>query len=183
MFAWINQSNKGIYKVKCQKGYSMFIKTMNIELLGIFQCEYHPRCCNYCTSIMFSLLGLITSKVSLTNHPKVRTNGTFWRSECSSLQMLQGMNSVVGERIKSKAKWDLVLINQRWTRPLISIKKKSPRSMGLKLQIHYSLSCTMFNANLVNFILIYPATLWCIWRSNFLWIKPRKSYGTHWTNP
>jgi len=27
---------------------------------------------------------LITSKVSLTNHPKVGTNGTFWRSECSS---------------------------------------------------------------------------------------------------
>ena len=63
-------NNKGIYKVKCQKGYSMFIKTMNIEVLGIFQCEYHPRCCNYCTSVMFSLLGLITLSTSLTNRHK-----------------------------------------------------------------------------------------------------------------
>jgi len=70
MFAWINQSNNGIYKVKCQKRYSMFIKTMNIEVLGIFQWEYHPRCCNHCTSVMFSLLGLITSNTSLTNHLK-----------------------------------------------------------------------------------------------------------------
>jgi len=72
--------------------------------------------------------------------------------------MLQGVNSVVGGRIKSKSKGDLIPINQRWTRPLINIKKKSSRSMGLKLQIHYSLPCTMFNANLVNFILLYPAT-------------------------
>ena len=50
---------------------------MNIKVLGIFQWEYYPRCCIHCTSVMSLLLGLITLKVSLTNHPKVRTNGTF----------------------------------------------------------------------------------------------------------
>jgi len=80
---------------------------MNIKVLGIFQWEYYPWCCNYCTSIVSLLLGLITSKVSLTNHPKLRTKGTFWRSGCSSLHMLLTMNNVVGEKLASKAKGDL----------------------------------------------------------------------------
>jgi len=80
---------------------------MNIKILGRFQWEYYPRCCNYSTSVVSLLLGLITSKVSLTNHPKVRTKGTFWRSECSFLHMLLTMNNVVGEKLASKAKGDL----------------------------------------------------------------------------
>ena len=79
-----------------------------LEVLGIFQRGYCPRDYNYCTSVVSLLLGLITSKVSLTNHPKVRTKETFWRSECSSLHMLLTMNSVVGEKLTSKAKGDLV---------------------------------------------------------------------------
>ena len=43
---------------------------MKIEVLGLFQWEYHPRGCNNCTSVIFSLLGLITSSIGLTNHPK-----------------------------------------------------------------------------------------------------------------
>jgi len=77
---------------------------MNIKVLGIFQWECYPRCCIHCNSVVSLLLGLITSKLSITNHPKVRTKGTFWRSKCSSLQMLQTMNSVVGGKIKSKSK-------------------------------------------------------------------------------
>ena len=80
---------------------------MNIKVLRIFQWEYYPRCCNYCTSVVYLLLGLITLKVSLTSHPRVRTKGTFWRSECSSLHMLLTMNNVVGEKLASKAKGDL----------------------------------------------------------------------------
>jgi len=61
--------NKGIYKINVKKDIQ-FSFTMNIDVLGIFQWEYHPRCCNHYTSVMFSLLGLITSSTSLTNHPK-----------------------------------------------------------------------------------------------------------------
>lgn len=75
-----------------------------LEVLRIFQREYCPRDYNYCTSVVSLLLGLITSKVSLTNHPKVRTKWTFWRSECWSPHMLLTINNVVGGKIKSKAK-------------------------------------------------------------------------------
>jgi len=53
---------------------------------------------------MFSLLGLITLKESLANHPKVRTTKTLWRSECSSQHMLLSMNCTVGKKLKCKAK-------------------------------------------------------------------------------
>jgi len=46
------------------------------------------------------------------------------------------MNSVVGEKLASKAKGDLA---SEITCPLIKINK-SPKSMGLKLQTHYLLS-------------------------------------------
>jgi len=40
-------SNKGIYKdIQCS------FKTMNIEVLWIFEWEYLRRCCNYCTSVL-----------------------------------------------------------------------------------------------------------------------------------
>ena len=95
---------------------------MNIKVLGIFQWEYYPSCCIHCTSVVFSLLELITSKVSLTNHPKVRTKWTFWWSECSYLHMLLTMNSVVGEKLASKAKGDLA---SEIICPLIKIKQIS----------------------------------------------------------
>jgi len=87
-----------------KRNFKVHSKLWALEALGIFQRGYYPRGYNYCTSVMSLLLGSITSKVSLTNHPKVRTNGTFWRSECSSLHMLQTMNNVVGGKIKCKQK-------------------------------------------------------------------------------
>ena len=80
-----------------KRNFKVHLRLWTLEVLGIFQREYYPRGYNYCTSVMSLLLRLITSKVSLTNHPKVRTNGTFWRSECSYEHMLQTMNNIVGE--------------------------------------------------------------------------------------
>jgi len=77
--------------------FKVYSRLWTLEDLGIFQRGYYPRSYIYFTSVMSLLLGLITSKVSLTNHPKVGTNGTLWRSECSSQHMLQFMNSIVDE--------------------------------------------------------------------------------------
>jgi len=100
-------SNKGIYKNNVKKVFKVHSRLWTLEVLGILQRGYCPRNYNYCTSVVSLLLGLITSKLSLTNHPKVRTKGTFWRSECSSMHMLLTMNSIVGEKLASKAKGDL----------------------------------------------------------------------------
>jgi len=72
-------SNKGMNKEKCQKRPSRFIQDYEHlkYVLGIFQRGYYPRGCNYCTYVMSLLLGLITSKVSLTNHPKVKNKWNF----------------------------------------------------------------------------------------------------------
>ena len=43
--------------------------------------------------------------------------------------------------------------------------------MGLKLQTHYSLSCTVTKADLVDLVQLYPtlsSNFLCIWRSYFL---------------
>jgi len=100
-------SNKGIYKNNVKKVFKVHSRLWRLEVLGIFQRGYFPRNYNYCTSIVSLLLGLITTKVSLTNHPIVRKKGTFWRSICSSLHMLLTMSSVVGEKLASKAKGSL----------------------------------------------------------------------------
>jgi len=61
------------------------------------------------------------------------------------------MNSVVGGKLKSKAK-RRSCPNQSeidtFSVDTVQYQAKSPRSMGLKLQIHYSLSSTQSNANL-----------------------------------
>jgi len=61
------------------------------------------------------------------------------------------MNSKVVEKLKTKAKEDLVLINQRRTRIRYDIEKIScisHRSMGLKIAEPLSLSCTQSNADM-----------------------------------
>jgi len=63
-------SNKGIYKVNAKKDIQCSLKTMNIEVLEIFQREYHPRCYNHCSSFLFHYYDLITSNGSFTNHSK-----------------------------------------------------------------------------------------------------------------
>ena len=72
--------------------------------------------------------------------------------------MLQTMNNVVGGKIKSKAKRRSCPNQSEMDTSSDQYQAKSPRNMSLKLQIHYSLSCTMFDADLINFILLYPAT-------------------------
>jgi len=52
------------------------------------------------------------------------------------------------------------------------------QSMGMKMQNPLYLSCTASKANLRKY---YPATLWCMWKSHCLWISPRKSHETWWT--
>ena len=55
---------------------------------------------------------------------------------------------------------------------------KSPWSMGLKLQTHYSLSCTVTKTELVNLVQLYPtlcSNFWCIWRSYFLVDKAQQN--------
>ena len=116
-FAWINQAIKTFVRLMAKKKFNVHLRLWTCEVLGIFQWEYQPRCCNHCTWVMFSLLGLIASNTSLTN-------GTFWWSECSALHMLYTVNSTIGEKLKSKAKmkilswsikgghiWDMVLYN------------------------------------------------------------------------
>jgi len=90
-------------------------------------------------------------------------------------------------KVKKQVKWDLILINQRRTRmrwDTVQYLCISHRSMGLKLQIYYPLSPAQCPRQIwFNIILLCPATFRCIWRSYFLWMKPNKSYVTHWTNP
>ena len=61
---------------------------------------------------------------------------------------------------------------------LFSIRK-SLKAWDWRLQIHFPLSCIQSNADLEQ---LYPATFWCMWKSYYLWILPRKSYETHMTN-
>jgi len=49
-------SNKGIYKVNVKKDIQCSFKTMNIEVLGLFKREYHPRCFK---SLLFSVVSLL----------------------------------------------------------------------------------------------------------------------------
>jgi len=69
-FAWINQAIKAFTMLMSKRIFNVHFRLWTFELLGIFQWEYHPRCCNHCTSVMFSLLGLITTITCLANHPK-----------------------------------------------------------------------------------------------------------------
>jgi len=46
-------SNKGIYNINVKKDIRCSFKTMNIEVLGIFQREYHFRSYNHCSSLLF----------------------------------------------------------------------------------------------------------------------------------
>jgi len=69
-FAWINQAIKTFTRLMPKMIFNVHLRLWTFEVLGIFEWKYHPRCCNHCTSLMFSLLGLITSNMSLTNHPK-----------------------------------------------------------------------------------------------------------------
>jgi len=46
-------SNKDIYKINVKKDIQCSLKTMNIEVVGIFQREYHSRCYNHCSSFLF----------------------------------------------------------------------------------------------------------------------------------
>jgi len=81
----------------------------------------------------------------------VKTNETFWCSECSAQLMLHFMNSKVVEKLKRKAKEDLVLINQRRTHMRYDASQYPVyiiEAWAWRLQIHYSLSCTQSNANL-----------------------------------
>jgi len=58
-----------------------------------------------------------------------------------------------------------------------------PKVWAWRLQIHYSLSFTLSNADLDHFIHLYSAIFWCLWKSYCLWILPKNSYETHMTSP
>ena len=45
-------SNKDIYKNNVKKDLQCSFKTKNIEVLGIFQRGYHPKCYNHCSSLL-----------------------------------------------------------------------------------------------------------------------------------
>ena len=55
--------------------------------------------------------------------------------------------------------------------------------MGLKLQTHYPLSCTVTKADLVDLVQLYPVTFDAYGEVTFWWIKPNKSHVTSKTNP
>jgi len=121
---------------------------MNIEVLEIFQWEYYPRWCIHCTSVLFSLLGLITSDASLTNLPK--WNGwNILMVRMFSYAHAYFMNSTVGKKQKQEAssKSDSIRIRHIREQVLFSIRK-SLKAWTWRLQIHYSLSCTQSKADL-----------------------------------
>jgi len=66
----VQSAIKAFTKINVEKFFKVHSRLWTLEVLGIFQREYYPRCYNHCTSIVSLLLGLITLKASLTNHPK-----------------------------------------------------------------------------------------------------------------
>jgi len=44
--------DKVIYKINVKKDIQCSLNTMNIEVLRIFQGEYHPRCFNHSSSLL-----------------------------------------------------------------------------------------------------------------------------------
>ena len=113
---------------------------MNIKVLGIFQWEYHRRCCNYCTSVMFSLLGLITSSTSLTNHPKWKQMEHSDDQNVHFCICFQLWTVQLVERWKSCKRRSCIRDNLASDQN----QAKSPWSMDLKLQTHYLLTPTYY---------------------------------------
>ena len=67
---------------------------------------------------------------------QVKTNGTFWCSECSAMHMLSTVNSTVGKKLKSKQKWRSCPDQSKKDTYEIwysSVSCISPKSMGLKI--------------------------------------------------
>jgi len=148
---------------------------MKIEVLGIFQWEYYPIWCIHCTSVLFSLLGLITPDASLTNHPKWNRWNILMVRMFNSTHALT-VNSTVGKKQKQKSKLmsDSIRIRHIREQVLFNIRK-SLKAWAWRLQIHFiSLANNLRQISKQ----LYQATFWCMSKSHYSWIFPRNSYDT-----
>jgi len=125
--------NKGIYKINVKKDLQCSFKTMN-EVLGIFQREYHPRCYNHYTLFIFSLLGLITSNTSLTNHPKWNKWNILMVRMFSSAHVLH-YEQYNSWKVKKQSKSEDLFFQSKMDTYKIwhcTMSGKSPKSMSLE---------------------------------------------------
>jgi len=168
-------SNRGIYKVNIKKDIQCLFTTMNIEVLGTFQWEYHLRCCNHCTSVLFSLLGLITPDTSLTNHPKWNKWNMLMVRMFSSAHALYCEQYNMWKVEKQSKSEDLALVNQRWTRmrfDTVQYHANIPKVWVWRCRTTI-LSPTHNPMQIWNYFI--QETLWCLCKSHNTWIMPIKS--------